>query len=134
MRYQISKSFTFDADHWVPGLPEGHKCGRQHDHSYVVQVFLSAQKLSGPGFVVDFGELSPLRDHLRQNLDRRLLNDVMTAAPTSENIALKLFDWCHEHLALPDGATVDAIRVSETPSTWAEYRPEPETTTPAVFG
>ncbi len=86
------------------------------------------------GFVVDFGELSPLRDHLRQNLDRRLLNDVMTAAPTSENIALKLFDWCHEHLALPDGATVDAIRVSETPSTWAEYRPEPETTTPAVFG
>ncbi len=54
-----------------------------------------------------------------------MLNDVIDAEPTSENLARVLFDWCAASLALPPAAVVAAVRVSETAATWAEYRPEP---------
>jgi 6-pyruvoyltetrahydropterin/6-carboxytetrahydropterin synthase len=55
-----------------------------------------------------------------------MLNDVIDAEPTSENLARILFDWCAANIALPSGA-IAAVRVSETPATWAEYRPGPAT-------
>ena len=55
-----------------------------------------------------------------------MLNDVIDAEPTSENLARVLFDWCAANIALPSAA-IAAVRVSETPATWAEYRPEPAT-------
>ena len=32
----IWKDFHFDAAHWLPHVPEGHKCGRMHGHTYRV--------------------------------------------------------------------------------------------------
>ena len=121
--YRIGKSFTFQAGHWLDGLPDGHKCGRQHGHSYAVDLVLAASDLVEPGFVVDFAALSPLAIHLAEVFDHRNLNDVVTVQPTSENLARVIFDWCADRMALPDRVTVEAVRVSETPSTWAEYRP-----------
>lgn len=121
--YQISKRFTFEAAHWLPGLADGHKCGRLHGHSYTVEVLLAAPALTGPGFVVDFGELAPLKRHLDECYDHQLLNEVLDVVPTSENLAKVLFDWCSAHIPLPDGAVLTAVRVSETASSWAEYRP-----------
>ncbi|HEX7340222.1 MAG TPA: 6-carboxytetrahydropterin synthase, partial [Rhodanobacteraceae bacterium] len=38
---EISKQFTFEAAHRLPHVPEGHKCGRLHGHSFVVEVHVS---------------------------------------------------------------------------------------------
>ncbi len=122
--YRIGKRFTFEAAHWLAGLPEGHKCGREHGHSYTIEVILAAAELSGPGFVVDFAELDPIKKHLGDVFDHRKLNDVIGVQPTSENLARVLFIWCTAKLPLPATVAVEAVRVSETPTTWAEYRPE----------
>lgn len=121
--YRISKRFSFEAAHFLRGLPEGHPCSRVHGHSYTIEVFLVAEHLTGPGFVVDFRELAALKKHVDQHLDHTTLNDVVEVEPTSENLAKVLFDWCAENLPLPASAAVEAVRVAETASTWAEYRP-----------
>ncbi|MEU7982885.1 6-carboxytetrahydropterin synthase QueD [Micromonospora sp. NPDC049081] len=120
--YRIGKSFKFEAAHRLGDLPEHHKCARVHGHSYAVEVTLVAQVLSGPGFVVDFAELEPVKQYLADAFDHRLVNDVVTVEPTSENLARLIFDWCAENLPLPDGVHVEAVRVSETATSWAEFR------------
>jgi 6-pyruvoyltetrahydropterin/6-carboxytetrahydropterin synthase len=47
------------------------------------------------------------------------LNDVLgDDCVTAERMAKHLFDWCRARW--PE---VTAVKVSETPKTWAEYRP-----------
>jgi 6-pyruvoyltetrahydropterin/6-carboxytetrahydropterin synthase len=123
--YVIGKSFRFDAAHELKGLSAGHKCGRLHGHTYTVEVQLSAESLVEPGFVTDFADLAPVKDCLDSVFDHRFLNEVLEVAPTSELIAEHLFDWCSRRLTLPAGVAIHAVRVSETPSTWAEYRRSP---------
>ena len=38
MVVRLHKSFTFEAAHWLPTFPEGHKCRRMHGHSFQVEV------------------------------------------------------------------------------------------------
>ncbi|WP_229399929.1 6-pyruvoyl trahydropterin synthase family protein [Micromonospora okii] len=120
--YRIGKMFTFEGAHQLGGLPEGHKCGQLHGHGYTVEVTLASRRLAGPGFVVDFAELNLLKRHLDSEFDHQFLNEVVDVEPTSEKLARVLFDWCAAHLALPDGAFVEAVRVRETATSWAEYR------------
>jgi 6-pyruvoyltetrahydropterin/6-carboxytetrahydropterin synthase len=124
---RIGKRFAFEAAHRLGGLPEGHKCGRLHGHSYTVEVIIAAAALAGPGFVADFADLDPVKNYLAEAFDHHVLNDVVTVEPTSENLARAVFDWCAAHVPLPAGAALEAVRVSETPATWAEYRPLPVT-------
>lgn len=123
MSHLIAKRFTFDAGHHLPDLPPGHKCARPHGHTYGVEVHLTASILISPGFVTDFADLDPLKAYLDGTFDHRYLNDVVPFPPTSERLAWHLYAWCDAYLDLPEGVQVTAVRVSETPSTWAEYRP-----------
>ena len=124
--YRIGKAFRFEAAHHLPGLPQGHKCARPHGHSYTAEVTVVTDgDLTGPGFVVDFAELAALGRFLDAAFDHRDLTTVLPVAPTSENVAAHLYQWCAENLALPAGARVEKVRVSETASTFAEYAPVP---------
>ncbi|MBB6553344.1 6-pyruvoyl trahydropterin synthase family protein [Nonomuraea rubra] len=123
MTFRIGKRFTFEAAHQLAGLPEGHKCGRLHGHSYTVEVVVTATELTGPGFVADFADLAPVKQHLAEHFDHQALNTGLDVEPTSENLARCLFEWCATNLPLPTTAALEAVRVSETPATWAEYRP-----------
>ena len=120
--WKIGKRFSFDASHQLPGLPEGHKCARLHGHTYTVEVVLEAEKLVGPGFVSDFGDLEPFRRYLHEHFDHRHLNEVVgVEAPTSERLARGFADWILENLTDGLAGNLAAVRVSETPNTWAEY-------------
>jgi 6-pyruvoyltetrahydropterin/6-carboxytetrahydropterin synthase len=121
--YRIGKAFSFEAAHHLPGLPAEHKCSRPHGHSYTAEVRLTAEVLTGPGFVADFADLAPLGRYLGSTFDHQDLNEVLVIAPTSENLARHLLGWCQDNIPLPPGAGIEAVRVSETASTWAEYRP-----------
>jgi 6-pyruvoyltetrahydropterin/6-carboxytetrahydropterin synthase len=122
--YRIGKTFRFEAGHWLPDLPEGHKCAREHGHSYTVEVWLAADgELSPPGFVVDFAALDALRLHIDSCFDHRVLNDVLDMPPTSEHLAAYFYRWCSEHVQLPDQVRVEKVRVRETATTFAEYEP-----------
>lgn len=122
--YRIGKRFGFEAAHHLPGLPDGHKCARPHGHSYSVEVSVATDgELAPSGFVADFADLGPVGVYVQETLDHRDLNEVIDVAPTSENLARLLFEWCAANLDLPSGVTVASVRVSETASTFAEYAP-----------
>ena len=121
--HEIAKRFNFSASHQLAQLPEGHKCRRLHGHNYTVEVRVAADELDEDGFVVDFAELDRVGQWMRATLDHRHLNDVIDGAPTSERLAAEVFAWCQAHLRLRPGAALRAVRVAETASTWAEYRP-----------
>ncbi|MFQ6018035.1 MAG: 6-pyruvoyl tetrahydropterin synthase family protein [Kiloniellaceae bacterium] len=117
--YTIEKRFSFSASHVIGGLPEEHPCARLHGHNYEVAVVLEAAALDPRGFVRDYLELDALKRHIDETLEHRHLNHVLGHdRTTAEAIAQWLYDWCKERW--PE---VAAIKVSETPRTWAEYRP-----------
>lgn len=116
--FTISKQFSFCASHHLSGLAEGHPCARLHGHNYTVDVILQAKTLDSRAFVMDFRDLAPFKAYLDNSLDHRSLNDVMKQ-PTSEALAYHLYNQALMLL----GPAVVAVRVGETPTSWAEYRP-----------
>ncbi|MFG2892323.1 6-pyruvoyl tetrahydropterin synthase family protein [Streptomyces sp. NPDC048248] len=120
MAFRITKKFEFSASHRLAGLAPEHQCARMHGHNYVIELELGADDadLLPVGFVRDYGELSAFKVWLDENLDHRHLNDVMDGNPTAENMAAWVYKtWSMEFPELT------CVRISETPKTWAEYRP-----------
>ncbi|AMX99030.1 6-carboxytetrahydropterin synthase QueD [Mesorhizobium ciceri] len=117
--FRITKEFHFSASHQLTSLPPEHQCARLHGHNYIVQVELSAEELNAHGFVRDYHDLAPLKRYIDESLDHRHLNDALVHEQvTAEYLARHFYEWCKARL--PETA---AVRVSETPKTWAEYRP-----------
>jgi 6-pyruvoyltetrahydropterin/6-carboxytetrahydropterin synthase len=114
--YTIKKRFDFSASHQLYDLPDGHQCARLHGHNYIVEVELQTEVLNDVGFVVDYGDLKPLKEYIDGTLDHRHLNDVLPFQTSAENMARHLYQW--SKAIWPQ---VSAVRVSETPKTWAEY-------------
>jgi 6-pyruvoyltetrahydropterin/6-carboxytetrahydropterin synthase len=93
-----------------------------HGHNYLVVLELSAptEKLNRAGFVRDFNDLDSVKSWLDETVDHRHLNDVLgDLNPSAEHIARWIYEQWHGTLA-----ELTAVRVSETPRTWAEYRPD----------
>lgn len=121
--FTISKRFEFSASHILEGLPEGHQCGRHHGHNYIVEIELQSEGLDDTGFVYDYGKLKPMKQWIDDTLDHRHLNDIVVFQPSAEHLAMWIHSKTAAALQLPEGVTVSAIRVHETPKTCAEYRP-----------
>lgn len=120
---RITKEFHFSASHVLDRLPSWHPCARMHGHNYVVVLELSAHRedLNDAGFVRDYRELDAFKKWMDETLDHRHLNEAMGGgvSPSAENLAVWIFDlWTDQFPELT------AVKVSETPKTWAEYRPE----------
>ena len=119
MRVRISKSFDFDAAHFLPNVPDGHKCKRMHGHTYRVEVRASGE-LDERGFVVDYAELAAAWWPIHAVIDHRLLNEVPGLEnPTTEVLA----PWILERFTAAIWQ-VEAVRVYESSSTWCEVSRE----------
>lgn len=117
---EIFKEFTFEAAHRLPHVPEGHKCGRLHGHSYRVEVHVTGPVQDEAGWVLDFGDVKAAFAPFLSQLDHHYLNEVPGLAnPTSENVAT----WIWERLTgtLP----LSAVVVRETCTSGCIYRGEP---------
>lgn len=119
-RTRITKAFTFDAAHWLPGVPDDHKCRRLHGHTYEVVVGLEGALDPALGWVVDYGEVSRVVNPVIRELDHHCLNEIAGLSnPTAEILAA----WLYERLR-GDLPQLTDVAVSETPRTSAVYRPE----------
>ena len=119
MPHRITKSFGFDAAHWLPGVPEGHKCRRLHGHTYRVEIALEGDLDRDLGWVADYGEISAALKPLLAQLDHHCLNEIPGLEnPTAEVLAAWLFARLHSPLPM-----LADVTVSETPATSAVYRP-----------
>ncbi|GAA3875385.1 6-pyruvoyl trahydropterin synthase family protein [Streptomyces sedi] len=122
--FTIGKKFDFEAGHRLAGLAPGHKCARQHGHSYEVEVILTAPTLENPGFVTDFGLLGPFKAFLDTELDHRDLHEILPFEPTSERLAQFLAGWFIQHLQPKVHGRLVAVIVRETRSSWARFHME----------
>ncbi|WP_276565722.1 6-carboxytetrahydropterin synthase QueD [Streptomyces erythrochromogenes] len=119
--FRITKEFAFSASHRLDHLAQDHQCARLHGHNYIVQLELSADvnELTTAGFVRDYGDLSDFKKWIDAELDHRHLNDVIPDCnPSAENMAMWIYTVWSERFR-----DISAVRISETPKTWAEYRP-----------
>ncbi len=117
--FLISKEFTFSASHQLDYLSPEHQCARLHGHNYVVVLELACDSLNKDSFVRDYTELSLFKKYLDETFDHRHLNDILGNSHTTAEVLAKFFyDWCLKYW--PE---MIAVKVSETPKTWAEYRP-----------
>lgn len=93
---EVVKDFRFEAAHFLPQVPEGHKCRRIHGHSFRGEVAVRGPVHPKLGWVMDFAELKGAVDPLVKELDHYLLNDIEGLEnPTSELLAV----WIWRRLA-----------------------------------
>lgn len=92
MRCRLSRDFRFEAAHFLPRVPEHHKCRRMHGHSYQVRVTLEGEIDPALGWLVDFADVDAVVDPVLARLDHRVLNEIEGLEnPTSEVLALWLW-------------------------------------------
>lgn len=114
----ISKSFTFEAAHLLPNVPEGHKCRRLHGHSFKVELSVEGPVGETSGWVMDFADISAVCRRIEDRLDHRYLNEIEGLEnPTSEVLARWI--WREARPALP---MLTAVEVRETCTTRCIYR------------
>lgn len=112
MRTRLALDYHFEAAHFLPKVPDGHKCKRMHGHSYTVVVTVEGDPDPDMGWVIDFGDIDVVVGPIIGSLDHRLLNEIDGLAnPTSELLAAWL--WARIKPALP---VLAEVSVSETPA------------------
>lgn len=117
--HEIWKDFMFEAAHFLPHVPPGHRCARLHGHSYRCRVFARGALLQPQGWVVDFADISRAMTPLLALLDHACLNEIEGLTnPTAENLA----QWVYQRVAT-SLLQVSAIEVMETPTCGCLYRP-----------
>ena len=73
---KIFKSFTFDSAHFLPNVPEGHKCKNMHGHTYLLKIIVEGPLENHLNWVMDFTDLKEVIDPLVKELDHKVLNEI----------------------------------------------------------
>jgi 6-pyruvoyltetrahydropterin/6-carboxytetrahydropterin synthase len=122
--FEVTIEETFAAGH---ALRNYHgKCENVHGHNYRCQVTLEGAELDSIGLLVDFVELKKVVHGVLDRMDHQWLNefppfDVLN--PSAENMAKYIYDEVNEGLKTRQGVKVGAIRLWETDTASATYRP-----------
>ena len=120
---EIFKEFSIEAAHWLPNVPEGHKCRRLPGHSFHIAIHVSGPLDPQLGWVMDFGDIKAAYQAIEDQIDHRCLNEVAGLEnPTSENLAHWL--WTRLRPALP---LLSKIVVQETCTSGCVYVGQNET-------
>ena len=115
---RLEKTFRFEAAHWLPHVPEGHKCGRMHGHSFKVTIAIEGEMDQHSGWVIDYGEIKSAFAPLEKQLDHFCLNEIEGLEnPTSEVLPKWIWDKMKPSLPL-----LSEVSVEETCTCRCLYR------------
>lgn len=118
---ELFKVFQVEAAHFLPNVPDGHKCRRMHGHSFRIEIHVSGPVGDKTGWVMDFADLKQAFLPLFEQLDHHCLNDIEGLEnPTSEHLAR----WIWTRLK-PDLPALSKIVIQETCQSGCAYRGEP---------
>jgi 6-pyruvoyltetrahydropterin/6-carboxytetrahydropterin synthase len=117
MAIRLERSYRFEAAHFLPRVPPGHKCARMHGHSYRIEIAIEGE-IGERGWVLDFAEIDEHVAPLVRQLDHQVLNEIEGLAnPTSELLAM----WWWQRLA-PRLPGLCEVAISETATSRCVYR------------
>jgi len=115
---ELFKIFQIEAAHFLPHVPDGHKCRRIHGHSFRIEIHVTGEVDERSGWVMDFAELKRAFAPIHAQLDHHFLNEIEGLDnPTSENLAR----WIWVRL-VPDLPGLSKIVVRETCNSGCVYR------------
>jgi 6-pyruvoyltetrahydropterin/6-carboxytetrahydropterin synthase len=118
MTMKLYKSFGFESAHFLPKVPEGHKCGRIHGHSFRCEIEVTGPVDAETGWVMDFADIKKAFKPVEEALDHHFLNEVPGLVnPTSEVICKWIWDQLKPNLPLLSG-----VILHETCTARSEYR------------
>lgn len=113
----IYKKFAFDSAHFLPNVPEGHKCKNMHGHTYHLTVYLEGNLDTELQWVMDFKELKDVVKPVIEQIDHQLLNDIKGLEnPTAERIVVWIWEQIQPKLPL-----LSKLELNETPTSGAIY-------------
>jgi 6-pyruvoyltetrahydropterin/6-carboxytetrahydropterin synthase len=107
--------FHYDSAHRLPYVPDGHKCGRLHGHTYHLTVVVDGP-VRDDGFVVDFAEVKDAVKPVIDRLDHYYLNEVEGLENPTVEVQLP---WLWDRINLPG---LCELRLREGESNAAAYR------------
>ena len=114
---ELVKDFHFEAAHYLPNVPPGHKCRRMHGHSFRGQVAVRGNTDPQVGWLIDYADIRRVVDPVIEELDHYCLNDIGGLEnPTSELIAV----WLWNRI-VPAIGSLHRITVEETCSSRCHY-------------
>ena len=114
---ELVKDFRFEAAHYLPNLPDAHKCRRTHGHSFRGEIAVRGPVDPEIGWVIDFADLKRAIQPVVDRLDHYLLNEVEGLPnPTSELLAV----WIWEKLA-PQLPGLARVTIEETCTSRCHY-------------
>ena len=122
--FEVSVEQTFAAGHALRNY-QG-KCENVHGHNYRVRVTIQGEQLDANGLLVDFVDIKRLMGGAIEYLDHRFINDLEpfdTINPSAENIAKYFYDRLNAGLKNELPVRISEIRVWETDTSSAVYRP-----------
>jgi 6-pyruvoyltetrahydropterin/6-carboxytetrahydropterin synthase len=112
---KIATSYDFCSAHWLPMVPDAHKCKRLHGHNYKLWVIVYGET-GASGMILDFFAIDAVVSPLVKLVDHFCLNDIDGLEnPTAEIIAA----WFAKQIAATLKLPV-TCRLFETPECWAE--------------
>lgn len=113
----LFKEFTFDSAHFLPHVPEGHKCREMHGHTYRLKVWVEDALHPHLQWVMDFADLKAVVKPVVEELDHKCLNNIRGLEnPTCEAIAV----WIWDRLK-PSLSRLVRIELHETPTSGVVY-------------
>jgi 6-pyruvoyltetrahydropterin/6-carboxytetrahydropterin synthase len=117
MRTRLERLYRFEAAHFLPKVPAGHKCARMHGHSYEIEIAIEGEIEPERGWLMDFASIDEHVIPIIKQLDHQVLNEIDGLSnPTSELLAVWL--WTKLAHVLP----LSEVIVSETESSRCVYR------------
>lgn len=118
MNVELRKEYRFEAAHFLPRVPPGHKCARMHGHSYRVELMLAGPVDPTTGWLIDFGDIDVLWEPIFRLFDHHVLNEVPGLEnSTCENLAVYVFQALRPRLK-----ELQAVTVWETSDGSCTYR------------
>nr|WP_281024331.1 6-carboxytetrahydropterin synthase QueD [Mucilaginibacter celer] len=113
----IYQHFTFDAAHFLPHVPQGHKCRNLHGHTYHLTLYITGEIMEKEGWILDFSDLKAIAQQVIGTLDHTLLNNIEGLSnPTAELLA----KWIWQKL-IPLLPGLKKIELKETPASGVVY-------------
>ena len=122
--FEVSVEDTFAAGHALRNYRG--KCENVHGHNYKVEVTFSGPELDSAGLLVDFVMVKRWMQTVIDRLDHHFLNDVApfdVLNPSAENMAKYFYEEISAGLGQGALATLRQVRIWETDTTCATYRP-----------
>lgn len=114
---QIFEQFTFDSAHFLPHVPNRHKCKEIHGHTYRLSVFVEGELQNKLEWVMDFAQMKNVIDRVVKSIYYKLLNNISGFKKSSLEI---ITVWLLNKIK-PKVPPLTKTELRETPTSGAIY-------------